>query len=225
MACTVVMDLKPTETKFVFSKTKKSATIPCSFTGKHTPPARKGKQRRQAHTAGIELLVTSRSGGRRLRDTVPALEALIASGSLLRVTGTLHRLLYQDRDSGLEVDKLRVYAFDVSPSPEAEPIFSIAQMEGGVRKVSDTDIFKDTGDCRMAAFNLFASPDSGYDRESYLTVYVNGYNDAADKAERMKVKENSHVIASGRLEATGFGPLCLKLYGLGYAKRRKKEKE
>ena len=231
MPCTVVMDLRPVETKVKIAKPEVSATLQCLFTGKYTPPAKKGANSKVENSVQVEILITNRSGNKRLKSSISDIDAIIASGGLLRVTGTLHRLLYQDRNTGEEIDKLRLYAFDVSQSPEKNPIFSIVQMEGGVRKISDTEIYKVTEDSstgilyRKATFNLFSAPDGGYDRESYLTVFVNGYNDTADWANRSNLKEGSHVMASGRLEAMSFGPLCLVLHDLRYAARLPSEKE
>lgn len=213
MPCTVIMDLKPKETKFTISTTEKSATILCTFTGRYLPAAK-----REANSVDIELMISNRSGNMPLKKFVSELEAVIASGKLLRVSGTLRRLAYQDRDTGLEIDRLSVYAFDVTPSNESEPILSTVQMEGGVRKVSDTDIFKDTGELRMVKFNLFCGPSSDYDKESYLTISVVGFNDTADWVERLRLKETSHVVAHGKLEASNFGPpLRMTLYDLSYA--------
>ncbi len=99
MACTVVMDLKPNVTKFTLSKTQKSATISCSFIGRYAP----SKKAKEA-VAEIELMVASRSGNKALSTQVSELEALIADGGLLRVTGSMRRFLYQDRNSGAEVE-------------------------------------------------------------------------------------------------------------------------
>jgi len=237
MPCTVVMDLRPIESKVTLAKSGVSATLQCSFAGKYTPPPKSGAKSKPENTVQIEVLITSRSGLKSLKNNIPEIEAIIASGSLLRVTGTLHRLMYQDRSNGEEIDKLRLFAFDISPSPEKSPIFSIVQMEGGVRKISDTEIYKVTERTtkgkgaegsvlyRKATFNLFSAPAGGNDKESYLTVYVNGFNDVADWVNHLNLKEGSHVMANGRLEATSFGPLCLVLHDLRYATRPQTEKE
>ena len=231
MPCTVVMDLRPIETKIALAKSEVSATLQCTFIGKYTPPAKKDAKAKTEHSVQIEILITNRSGNKRLKNNISEIEALIASGRLLRVTGTLHRQLYQDRVTGEEIDKLRLYAFNIAPSPEKNPILSIVQMEGGVRKVSDSEIYKTTEDSetgmlyRKATFNLFSAPDGGYDKESYLTVYVNGFNDAADWVNRLNLKEGAHVMASGRFEATSYGQLYLILHDLRYATRTPKEKE
>lgn len=226
MACTAVMDLKPIVEKFTLSPSKKSAAILCSFTGKYAPPPKKGEKHKARNSAEIELVITNRSGNRYLKDNISEIEAMIASGSLLRVTGTLRRMLYQDRNSGDEIDRLSLFAFDVTSSAEEQPILSIVQMEGGVRKVSDSEIYKNTGENCKVTFNLFSSPSGGNDKESYLTVYVNGFNDVADKVNRLNMREGSHVVASGKFEATRFGPpLCLILHDLSFAKRPTTEKE
>ena len=215
MPCNVILDLRPAAERFVFSKSGKSATLPCVFSGKF----------KSENTIDIELVITGRSGFAAVKEQAEELEKGIAEGSLLRVIGVMQRIAYQDRDSGQEIDQLRVYALDVTFSAEKEPIFSVAQMEGGVRKLSDTEIFKDHGDYRKVAFSLFSNPSSDFDRETYLTVYCTGYGEVADKVERLKLKDKAHIIEQGKLEATAFGVLGLKLFDVNYAKIRKKETE
>jgi hypothetical protein len=211
------MDLKPKGTKFTYSKSKRSAVIPCTFVGRFAPP-----KREKAAEAEIELMVTSRSGNKSLSELIPELEQHIAAGGLFRVTGTMRRMFYQDRSSGLEVDRLSVYAFNVEASNESRPLYSVVQMEGGVRKVSDTDIYKNDGHIRKASFNLFCEPGSDFEQESYLTVSVFGFGEVSERVERMKLKEGSHVVASGKFEASNYGPpLSLRLYDLSYAARKK----
>lgn len=214
MACIAVMDLRPVEQKFVFSKKGKSATLLCSFQGKY----------KSEYSIQIELVISYRSGVRPLKETAAWLEKEIAAGNLLRVTGAVRRMLYQDRKSGEEIDRIRLYAWDICISAETDPIYSMVQMEGGVRKVSDSDIFKDTGTYRKVAFTLFCNPDTNFEQETYLSVYATGYNEVADKVNRLNLKEKSHVIAHGKFEATSFGLLGLKLYDLGYAKRPQTKK-
>ena len=214
MACTAIMDLCPVEQKFTFSKKGKSATLMCSFQGKY----------KSEYSIQIEIIVTGRSGRGGLKETVALIEKEIAEGSLLRVTGTVHRILYQNRETGEEVDRIRIFALDIAPSAETDPIYSVVQMEGGLRKVSDSDIFKDTGTYRKVAFTLFCNPNTDFDRETYLSVYVTGYNEVADKVNRLNLKEKAHVIAHGKFEATSFGLLGLKLYDLGYAKGLQNQK-
>lgn len=215
MSCYITMDLCPKDSTFSLSKSGKSATLLCSFSGKY----------KSENHIDIDLVLTSRSGFGSVKEQVAELEQKIAAGSLLRVSGMLQRMLYQDRDSGEEIDRLRVYAFDIAPSAEKEAIFSSVFMEGGVRKLSDTEIFKDLGSYRKAAFFLFADPTSEFDRETYLNVYCTGYGEVADKVNRLNLKDKSHVIAHGKLEATTFGVVGLRLFDLNYAHSAEKRKE
>lgn len=207
MPCDVIMDLKPTAAAFSMSKAQKSATLPCIFSGNY-----KG-----GHTIDVELLLTRRAGAGSLKDQIAAIEGKIKEGALLRVNGKLRRLAYQDRNSGEEVTQLQLYAYNVSISPEEQPVYSTILMEGGVRKLSDTEIFKDLGNYRKVAFMLFTNPETSMERETYLTIYCTGYDAVADRINKLKLREKSHVIVSGKLEATAFGMLGLRIFDLHFA--------
>ena len=207
MPCDVIMDLKPAAAAFSVSKAQKSAILPCVFSGNY-----KG-----GHTIDIDLLLTRRAGAGPLRDQISEIEEKIKEGALLRVNGKLRRLVYQDRNSGEEVSKLQLYAYNVSISPEDQPVYSTVLIEGGVRKLSDTEIFKDLGSYRKVAFMLFSDPETNMERETYLTLYCTGYDAVADRINKLKLREKSHVIVSGKLEATAFGMLGLRIFDLHFA--------
>lgn len=203
MSCNAIMDLCPEESKFTLSQSGKSATLPCVFSGKY----------KSEHSIKIELVITNHSGLARLTD----IEAAIERGELLRAAGIVQHIQYQDRATGREIDQLRLFAYDVNPCAEKEPIFSTVMIEGGVRQLSDTEIFKDHGTFQKAAFTLFSNPSSEFDRETYLNVYCTGYGEVAQKIERLKLKDKAHVIAQGKFEATSFGILGLRLFDVNYA--------
>lgn len=211
MPCNAIMDLCPKESKFTLSQSGKSATLPCVFSGKY----------KSEHSIEIELVIANHSGLARLTD----IEAAIERGELLRAAGIVQHIQYQDRATGREIDQLRLFAYDVNPCAEKEPIFSTVMIEGGVRQLSDTEIFKDHGAFQKAAFTLFSNPSSEFDRETYLNVYCTGYGEVAQKIERLKLKNKAHVIAQGKFEATSFGILGLRLFDVNYAQAPAVRKE
>lgn len=213
MACKATMDLKPKESGFVISQTEKSALLTCEFCGRYN----------SKNKVEVEVLVTKMTSyGRPISVLVQELNAVIVSGSLLRVTGQLEKLSYQDRKTGKEVEKFRLVAYMVEPSAEPEPIFSVAYVQGGVKfpsapkepKINDS----------VLHFSVFSEPSGGYDREAYLTVFVSAFDGQISHIKRMKLHERSHVIAVGKLEA-GNKPniLCMKLYDISYASIKAKE--
>lgn len=211
MPCEVILDLKPLTNKFDLLKSGKAAVLSCVFSGKF----------KAEHTIEIELLLTRRAGSGSLQDQIAEIEKEIKDGALLRVSGKLRQLAYQDRNNGQEVNRLQVFAYNVSISPEEQPVYSVALMEGGVRKLSDTEIYKDLGNYRKVAFMLFSDPESTMDRETYLSVYCTGFDTVADRVNKSKLRDKSHVIVSGKLEATTFGMLGLRIFELHFANTKK----
>lgn len=205
------MDLKPINQTFTFSSSGKAATIPCEFSGKYGSD----------NTVEIELFITYRAGNKPLKEFIADLQAAIADGKLLRATGNLLRLMYQDRTSGKEVEKYRLYALTAEPSIETAPLFSMFHMEGGMRKLPNTELFQPGTDTTFPSvkFSMFAEPSGDNEQETYLTIFVNGYGDVVERTRRKKFKSGAHIFACGKLQATNKGGLRMILFDIGYAQR------
>lgn len=217
MSCTTIMDVKPLNEKFTFSQTGKSATIQCSFSGVY----------KCDRVVNVDVMLTRRScpAGKDLKTYASELESLMQSdktGLVFRIYGQLRCLQYQDFNSGDEVQSYQLVADTFEISDEEKPVFSNVVMKGGVRPLSNTDIYKDIGKTSKITFWLWAEPETNFEREGYLSLLVYGFGEIAESVKRMKVKEKSHVIATGKLEATERGYLSIKLFNLNYANRKSK---
>ncbi len=112
--------------------------------------------------------------------------------------------------------------FGVEASEHVHPA-----IQGHVGLPSNALFLKEDNGRYNTNFILAAEPQSGYDKEAYLSVFASGFGEIARQVKKMKIKEKSYVMATGRLEAgSSPGLLMLKLSGIRYAKfPKKKEKE
>jgi hypothetical protein len=213
----VIMDLRAKSVAFTLSHTQKSASVICEFSGRF----------KSENTIEIELVVTKQTSfGRPIDLYVQELNQIISAGRLLRANGQLERLAYQEREGGREVDKLRMIAYQLDESNEAEPIFSVAAVQGYVGLPLNAAFYKEDGGRCNANFILSAAPESGQDKEAYLSIFVSAFGEIAQQVRKMKVKEKSYVLASGRLMAGANAELLmLKLRDITFAKFPVKRKE
>lgn len=218
MSMRVIMDLRPKGTGFEISKSGKSAVLLCEFSGRF----------KSVDTIDIELMVSKQTSfGRPVDMLIKELNEIVAAGSLLRATGQLEKLAYQEREGGCEVEKFRLIAYQIEESYEQEPLFSIAAVQGNVKPHGNSPIYKEVDGKHSTSFLISSEPERDYQKVTFLTVFTSAFGALAQRINSMKIKEKSYIMATGRLEAANSpGLLMLKLTGISYAKfPKKKEKE